>query len=61
MYTHFNVQNICLNNLLVCLLFNFENVRWIISLKFVTGDVYGRFQNRKEGIPINYLNRYFVH
>jgi hypothetical protein len=26
-YMHFNVQNICLNNLVVCLRFDFENVR----------------------------------
>jgi hypothetical protein len=45
MYTHFNVQNICLNNLLLYLRLNLENVRGQ-PLQYILVEVsYGHFQN----------------
>jgi hypothetical protein len=44
MYKHFNVQNICLYNLLVCLRFDFKNVRREAILKYVVEATYEHIQ-----------------
>jgi hypothetical protein len=59
MYTHFNAQNICLNNLLVYLLFDLENVRRYplqhTLIEVISVDIF-----KVEPITTDYLSKHFV-